>query len=79
MRLPPAQLILLPGMSPDLRLFDRLLPLLPRAVVVPWVEPRKRESIRQYAERLRDGLSALAPREHVLSRSESRRLRHADP
>ena len=59
-------------MSPDLRLFDRLLPLLPGAVVVPWIEPRKGEAIRQYAERLAEGLSALAPREHVLSRSERR-------
>jgi pimeloyl-ACP methyl ester carboxylesterase len=66
------QILFLPGMSPDVRLFDRLLPLVPRAVVVPWIEPRKRESIREYAERLADGLSALAPREHVLSRSESR-------
>ena len=63
---------LLPGMSPDLRLFDRLLPLLPGAVVVPWIEPLKGESIGQYAERLAGGLSALAPREHALSRSESR-------
>jgi len=59
-------------MTPDVRLFDRLLPLVPGAVVVPWIEPRKGESIRQYAERLAGQLSALAPREHVLSRSESR-------
>jgi pimeloyl-ACP methyl ester carboxylesterase len=63
---------LLPGMSPNLRLFDRLLPLLPGAVVVPWIEPRSGERIGEYAERLAEDLSALAPREHVLSRSESR-------
>lgn len=47
-----ATVLLLPGMTPDLRLFDRLLPLVPGAVVVPWIEPRKWESIRRYAERL---------------------------
>lgn len=49
-------LLLLPGMSPDVRLFDRLLPLLPGAVVVPWIEPRTGESIGQYAERLAEKL-----------------------
>lgn len=46
------QILLLPGMRPDVRLFDRLLPLIQEAVVVPWIEPQRNESIRQYAQRL---------------------------
>jgi pimeloyl-ACP methyl ester carboxylesterase len=60
MPLPATQLFLLPGMTPDVRLFDRLLPLLPGAVVVPWIEPRKGESIPQYAERLAETVAEFA-------------------
>jgi pimeloyl-ACP methyl ester carboxylesterase len=47
-----SQVFLLSGMTPDDRMFDRLLPLLPDAVVIPWAPPRPHESIHQYAERL---------------------------
>ena len=36
----------------DRRIFERILPLLPTAVVVDWIRPLKYESIRDYAARL---------------------------
>ena len=32
-------LYLLPGMTPDDRIFDRLVPLLPNSSIVNWLEP----------------------------------------
>jgi pimeloyl-ACP methyl ester carboxylesterase len=46
------KILLLTGMTPDHRIFDRLLPLLPTAVVVDWISPKERESIVSYADRL---------------------------
>jgi pimeloyl-ACP methyl ester carboxylesterase len=54
-------LILLPGMAADVRLFDRLRPLLPQLVASGWIEPRSREPIRSYARRLADGLNPRPP------------------
>ena len=47
-----SRILLLTGMTPDRRLFERLLPLLPTAVVVDWIQPTPRESIVSYAQRL---------------------------
>lgn len=46
------KILLLTGMTPDRRIFERLLPLLPTAVVVDWIPPTSNESITSYAERL---------------------------
>ncbi len=46
------KILLLTGMTPDPRIFERLLPLLPSAVVVDWIPPKSNESIASYAERL---------------------------
>lgn len=46
------RILLLTGMTPDRRIFDRILPLLPTAVVVDWIQPMRNESIRDYASRL---------------------------
>ena len=46
------KILLLTGMTPDPRIFERLLPLLPSAVVVDWIPPNSNESIASYAERL---------------------------
>jgi pimeloyl-ACP methyl ester carboxylesterase len=50
------RVILLTGMTPDARLFDRLLPLVPQATVLPWIVPRSRESLAVYAARLADAV-----------------------
>ena len=46
------RILLLTGMTPDHRIFDRLLPLLPNATVVDWISPIEHESIVSYAARL---------------------------
>lgn len=46
------RILLLTGMTPDRRIFERIHPLLPTAVVVDWIRPMKYESIRNYAARL---------------------------
>lgn len=46
------RILLLTGMTPDHRIFDRLLPLLPTATVVDWIPPNPCESIASYATRL---------------------------
>ncbi|WP_425616988.1 alpha/beta fold hydrolase [Anatilimnocola sp. NA78] len=51
------RILLLTGMTPDTRIFSRLLPLLPNATIVPWITPRRNESIPNYAERLADSLT----------------------
>ena len=53
-------LYLLPGMTPDDRIFDRLVPLLPNSSVVNWLEPHKHESLSAYAGRL----AATIPTSH---------------
>ena len=46
------KILLLTGMTPDHRIFDRLLPLLPTARIVDWIRPVAYESIASYAARL---------------------------
>jgi len=55
------RILLLTGMKPDARVFDRLLPLLPAADVVPWIEPQHRESLRNYARRLAETVDSTGP------------------
>ena len=43
---------LLPGMTRDDRIFDRLVPLLPNASVVNWFDPHMDESLASYVRRL---------------------------
>jgi pimeloyl-ACP methyl ester carboxylesterase len=50
------RILLLTGMTPDPRIFDRLAPLLPTASLVPWVAPLPEESIPDYAQRLADSI-----------------------
>jgi len=52
-----AQILLLTGMTPDARIFERLTPRLPTASVVPWITPTAHECIHEYACRLADSLS----------------------
>ncbi|MCU0718380.1 MAG: alpha/beta hydrolase [Pirellula sp.] len=46
------KILLLTGMTPDYRIFERLLPLLPTAIVVDWIPPVELEPIVSYAARL---------------------------
>lgn len=46
------RILLLTGMTPDDRIFKRLLPHLPTAVVVAWIKPHPCEPLRAYAQRL---------------------------
>lgn len=55
------KILLLPGMTPDHRIFDRLLPLLPNAVVVDWIPPIGHDSIVSYAARLSRTLNIDEP------------------
>ncbi|MCA9147309.1 MAG: alpha/beta hydrolase [Planctomycetales bacterium] len=47
-----SRILLLTGMTPDNRIFDRLLPRLPNASIVPWITPQTNEPISQYCDRL---------------------------
>jgi pimeloyl-ACP methyl ester carboxylesterase len=49
------------GMTPEARLYARLLPLLPNASVVPWISPRANETLQQYARRLSVSLARRGP------------------
>ncbi len=46
------RILLLTGMDPAHRIYDRLLPLLPNAMIVDWIQPAPYESITSYAARL---------------------------
>ena len=46
------RILLLGGMTPDRRIFQRLLPLLPTAEIVEWIQPLPYETICAYAKRL---------------------------
>ena len=48
----PVPIYLLPGMTPGDRIFDRLMPMLPNASVVSWLEPGPSESLTSYATRI---------------------------
>ena len=45
-------ILLLPGMGADARMFEPLRAALPQLQCPAWIEPRRRESIRDYAQRL---------------------------
>lgn len=51
------RILLLTGTTTDRRIFDRILPLLPTAVVVDWIQPRQYETISDYATRLGQTIS----------------------
>src|SRR6478752_6818857 len=55
------KILLLTGMTPDHRIFHRMLPLLPTGTVVDWIPPLEHESIVSYAERLSRTLSHDEP------------------
>jgi len=46
------KLVLLPGMTPSRRLFDRLVPHLENYVVIDWIAPGRTKTISEYARRL---------------------------
>ncbi len=50
-------------MTPDPRIFDSLLPLVPTGVVVDWIQPERYESIRAYAKRL---AATIPPQESTI-------------
>lgn len=54
-------ILLLGGMTPDARIFQQLLPRLPNALVVPWIEPENGESLEHYSKRLAKTLSVTEP------------------
>lgn len=56
-----SRILFLTGMTPDRRIFDRLLPLLPTAVVIDWIRPNRYESIRSYAYRLGQSVLETGP------------------
>jgi len=47
-----SRILLLTGMTPDDRVYDRLLPRFSNAIVVPWITPQSNERISQYCDRL---------------------------
>jgi hypothetical protein len=49
-----APIYLLSGMTPDERIFERLVPLLPNGTIVQWLEPHANESLVAYAQRTAD-------------------------
>src|SRR4051812_21491607 len=53
---PSTRILLLPGMTPDDRIFDRLTRLLPAATIVAWIDPLPGEPITSYVERLADSI-----------------------
>jgi pimeloyl-ACP methyl ester carboxylesterase len=55
------RILLLTGMTPNPRVFDSLLPLLPEASVVSWIEPHPHESIASYGRRMAETIEGEAP------------------
>lgn len=55
------RILLLSGMSPDDRVYRRLLPLLPNAELVSWIRPNQRESITDYCGRLANTIKCNEP------------------
>lgn len=55
------RVLLLTGMTPDSRIFQRLLPSLPTAEIVSWIEPIRNESIPEYAARLASTIQSSEP------------------
>jgi pimeloyl-ACP methyl ester carboxylesterase len=55
--MPSKTLLLLPGMTPDERIFSRLRSAVDGLQVATWLQPQRNESIRRYARRLADSFS----------------------
>jgi pimeloyl-ACP methyl ester carboxylesterase len=51
---------LIPGMTADYPVYSRMLPLLPNATVVDFIQPETRESLVNYASRMANSLPANA-------------------
>lgn len=48
-------------MTPDVRIFQQLLPRLANASIVPWIKPENGESLEHYSKRLADTLNVTEP------------------
>ncbi len=48
-------------MTPDRRVFERLLPLIPNALIIDWIKPLPFESITSYASRLGSTINPIEP------------------
>lgn len=48
---------LIPGMTPDYPVYSRILPLLPSAIVIDFIQPNPRETLVSYASRMASQLS----------------------
>jgi pimeloyl-ACP methyl ester carboxylesterase len=59
------RILLLTGMTPDQRIFDRLLPQLSNAEIIPWITPKDREALGDYVDRLA-GTLTIQPNEPVV-------------
>ena len=58
---PQPRLIFFPGLGADERLFAPQLAAFPAAIVPPWIPPRKREGLAEYAARLAETLPHNEP------------------
>lgn len=57
----PCSIVLFPGLGADHRLFAPQVESLGPITVIPWSEPRGRESLRGYAQRLAEQIPATRP------------------
>jgi len=55
------KIYLLPGMTPDQRVFQKLAPCLPGCEIVDWIDPSEASSIAEYARLLADDLAVDSP------------------
>jgi pimeloyl-ACP methyl ester carboxylesterase len=55
------RILLLTGMTPDDRIYDRLLPRLANASIVPWIAPQPNEALSPYCDRLAATIDRDAP------------------
>ncbi len=62
----PFQLILLPGLGADYRLLEPQRAAFPQLIVPPWIAPRRRESLPDYAARLAETVSPVRDRPLIL-------------
>lgn len=59
------RILLLTGMTPDQRIFARLLPQLSNAAIISWLAPKERELLCDYVDRLA-GTLTIDPKEPVI-------------